>query len=34
MNLYSDGCATEFKKVVMLERTPYMKHPSPENSFS
>ena len=34
INLYSVGCTIEFKSVVMLEPTPYMKHPSPTNSFS
>ena len=34
INLFSVGCAIEFKSVFMLESTPYMKHPSPKNSFS
>ena len=34
INLYSVGCAIEFKSVFMLEPTPYMKHPLPKNSFS
>ena len=34
INLYSFGCAIEFKSVFILESTPYMKHLSPRNSFS
>ena len=34
INLYSVGCAIEFKSVFMLEPTPFMKHPSTKNLFS